>query len=133
MIVYLDANVVIYYVEQNPIWGPKVTARISALRATGDEIAVSDAARLECLVGPMISGDSRVLADYAAFFSHPAVRVLPVSVAVWERAARIRAIHNFKPLDALHLAAAAEHGCGLFLTNDVPLSRFPDIAVEILA
>ena len=35
-------------------------------------------------------------------------------------------------LDSLHLGAAVEHGCGLFLTNDVLLRRFPDITVELL-
>jgi predicted nucleic acid-binding protein len=38
-----------------------------------------------------------------------------------------------KPLDSLHLAAAVEHGYGLFLTNDVQLRRFPDITVEVLS
>jgi hypothetical protein len=52
MIVCLDANIVIYLVEQNPFWEPRVSARIAAFRAAGDEIAVCDAARLECLVGP---------------------------------------------------------------------------------
>jgi hypothetical protein len=29
MIVCLDANIVIYYVERDPIWEPKVSARFS--------------------------------------------------------------------------------------------------------
>ena len=33
MIVCLDANVVIYLVEANPIWAPKATARLALLRA----------------------------------------------------------------------------------------------------
>ena len=35
-------------------------------------------------------------------------------------------------MDSLHLAAAVESGCREFLTSDARLSRFPDIAVEIL-
>jgi predicted nucleic acid-binding protein len=73
-----------------------------------------------------------VLADFAAFFSDPAIRVFPVTALVCERAARIRAIHRFKALDALHLASAVENGCGLFLTNDLTLGRFTDAPVEIL-
>jgi hypothetical protein len=69
MIVCLDANIVIYLVEQNPLWEPKVSARIAAYRAAGDEIAVSDAARLECLVGPLQTGNAPDLASYAAFFA----------------------------------------------------------------
>jgi hypothetical protein len=55
--VYLDANIVIYLVENHPVWGPKALARITQLRASGDQIAVGDASRLECLVGPYILSD----------------------------------------------------------------------------
>ena len=120
VIAYLDANAVIYFVEKHPIWGPKIHSRIARLRAAGDDIAVSDLARLECLVVPFATGNATVLADFDAFFNDPAVRVFPVSAAVFERAARIRAVHRFQALDALHLAAAVQHGCGLFLTNDAP-------------
>ncbi len=34
--------------------------------------------------------------------------------------------------DALHLAAAIESGCDVFLTNDDQLANFPDITVEEL-
>jgi uncharacterized protein len=133
MIASLDANIVIYLVEQNPLWEPKVSARIAALRAAGDEIAVCDAARLECLVGPYQTGNAADIASYAAFFGGASVRMLPVTVAVWERAARIRADHSFSALDALHLAAAVEHGCARFLSNDAQLKKFPDVVVEILS
>jgi hypothetical protein len=39
MIVALDANIVIYLIEANPIWTSKASARLTALRASGDEIA----------------------------------------------------------------------------------------------
>jgi hypothetical protein len=45
MIVCLDADCTIYFVEQNPAWGPRVTARLVELQAAGNEIAVSDLAR----------------------------------------------------------------------------------------
>ena len=109
MMVYLDANVVIYLVEGDPVWGPKALVKLAAFRAAGDQVAVSDAHRLECLVGPLVLGDSAGLAAYGAFFSDPAVVVLPLTAAVCERAARIRAFQHFKPLDSIHLAAAADH------------------------
>jgi predicted nucleic acid-binding protein len=132
VIVYLDANIVIYLVEHHPVWGTKAQARISQLRATGDQIAVSDVHRLECLVGPFILNDQTTLADYTSFFNDVQVTTFSLVAAVWERAARIRATYGFKPLDAIHLATAAECGCGLFLTNDTKLKSFPDIAIEVL-
>jgi predicted nucleic acid-binding protein len=134
MIVCLDADCTIYFVEQNPVWGPKVTARLAALRAAGDDIAVSDLARTECLKKPLATGDVAVVADYQSFFNDPDIHLLALTAAVCERAARIRAASSFKLKvpDCLHLAAAAEHGCGLFLTHDAPLRQCKDLAVEIL-
>ncbi len=101
MIICLDANIVIYYIERNPIWAPKVTARLGAISAS-DSVAVSEAALLECLVGPLRSGGKTVHADFERFFNSPIIQMLPVTAVVWRRAAEIR--------------AAIEHGCGLFLT-----------------
>jgi predicted nucleic acid-binding protein len=94
---------VIYYVERDPIWAPKVDARLKSLVAAGDTVAVSDAARLECLVGPLQLADASIQMD------------------------------KLLALDSIHLAAAIEHGCGLFLTNDGQLSRCKAITVEVLA
>jgi predicted nucleic acid-binding protein len=132
MMVCLDTNIVIYCVERDPIWEPKVATRFKALAAAGDTLAVSDAARLECLVGPLQSSNPAVLADYKKFFASPLLQMLPVTVAVWERAAQIRAAYKFQALDSIHLASAIEHGCGLFLTSDARLAACPEIAVEVL-
>lgn len=130
---FLDASPVIYLLEQPPEWGPKTTARITALLAAGERLAVSDLIRMECQVGPLKAGDQVLLAKYAALFASPDVLVLPVSGAVCDRAAAIRAHYGFKALDSLHLAAAVEHGCARLLTNDTRLGSFPGITVEILA
>ncbi|HEY7427703.1 MAG TPA: PIN domain-containing protein [Gemmataceae bacterium] len=132
MLIYLDSNIVIFFVEKRPIEGPKVAARLATAYSAGDTVAISDLTRMECQVGPLKSGDASLLADFGRFFGLPTVSVLGLTAAVFDRAARIRATHGFKPLDSLHLAGAVEHGCGLFLTNDVQLARFPDIRVEIL-
>ncbi len=132
MMIYLDANIVIYLVENHPTWEPKAAARLGAFRARGDLIATGDASRLECLVGPNILGDSHSLATYDAFFTAPDVTVLPVTAATFERAAFLRAASKVGALDALHLATALDHGCGLFLTNDAQLQKCIQINVEIL-
>jgi predicted nucleic acid-binding protein len=134
MIVYLDTNCVIYLVEQNPAWGPKVVERIAALRQTGDGVATSDLTRTECLAHPFAMSNAALIADYKTLFSGAQVQMLPLTAAVCERAAEIRAASGFKIKvpDCLHLAAAIEHGCGLFLTNDADLSTCPQIPVEVL-
>jgi predicted nucleic acid-binding protein len=135
MVICLDTNCVIYLVERNPVWGAKVVSRLAAAKAVGDAVAVCDLARAECLIGPLKSGDAAVLADYQRFFSSSAVTMLPVTPRVCERAAEIRvaSLLKIRLPDALHLAAAAEYGCGRFLTNDAQLFRCPTIAVEVLS
>ena len=81
MIVCLDADGVIYLVEQNPIWGPRVTQRLADLRAAGEEIAATDLARTECLARPFLMGNATVVADFQAFFNHPTIRMLPLTAA----------------------------------------------------
>ena len=132
MIVFLDSNVVIYYIECDPYWGPKVEDRLRKIAANNDTLATSDAVRLETLIGPFQSGDIAVLADYQKFFNSTGVQMLPVTAAVWEHAARIRAAFKLQVLDSIHLATAIEHGCGLFLTNDLQLANFEGIKVEVL-
>jgi predicted nucleic acid-binding protein len=133
VIVYLDTNCVIYFVERNSAWFPMVVARIMQLWTAKDELAVGDLTRAECLVGPLKNANTTLEASYRAFFADPDIKVLPMTAAICERAARIRAAHGISLADALHLATAAEHGCGLFLTNDAKLARCTDIPVEVLA
>ncbi len=132
--VCLDTNCVIYLVENNPVWGPKVVARLAKATAAGDTIAVCDLARSECLVGPLKNGDAALLANYQRFFAGPAVQMLPLTPVVCEHAAEVRVASalRFELPDALHLAAAIVHGCGLFLTNDTKLASCTGIAVEVL-
>jgi predicted nucleic acid-binding protein len=127
VVVFLDANPVIYMIEQPPNLGPKARARVAALLTTGERLAVSDLVRMQCQVGPLKANDAGLVANYLAFFHSPDVSVLPVSPGVCDRAARIRAQYGFKPLDSLHLAVAVEYGCTRFLTSDSPLKRFPDV------
>jgi predicted nucleic acid-binding protein len=134
MMVYLDANCVVYLVEANPTWGPRIAARLASERAAGNEIATSDLSRTECLIGPLINRDAALLADYHTFFTSAAVKMLPLTAGVCERAAEIRAASSstLKVPDCLHLAAGVEHGCVLFLTNDRQLLRCGSIRVELL-
>jgi predicted nucleic acid-binding protein len=132
MIVYLDTNVVIYATENPPVWGPKATGRLAALRAAGHDFMVSDLTRMECLVGPLKSGNGTLENQFRAFFTSSGVQVTAITPGLCDRAARVRASFGFKPMDALQLAAAVEHGAHVFLTNDLRLQAFTGITVEVL-
>ncbi len=132
MLVYLDSVICVYAVDGAPPFQARAVRRLAAIRAAGDRPAISDLTWLECRVLPVRRNDTIGLANMEAFLEAADVTRLPMPLAVYERACRIRAIHNLKLADALHLAAAIEGGCGLLLTNDYRLGAFSDIRVEIL-
>lgn len=133
MLIYLDSVICIYAVEGAPALQAAANARLAAIHAAGDQPAISDLTWLECRVKPIRTGDAATLANMEAFLTASGIVRVTLPTAVFERACQIRALHNYKLADALHLAAAIQGGCGLFLTNDYRLSAFPDLPVEVLA
>jgi len=130
--VFLDTNVLIYFIENPPSWGPRAVARLVVLGAAGDTPVVSDLTRMECRVKPLKTGDIALLAAFDGFFVSPGLEVVGLTAAVCDRPTLLRAGHNFKTPDALQLAAAIVHGCDRFLTNDKRLSACKDIPIEVL-
>jgi predicted nucleic acid-binding protein len=132
MLIYFDSVIIIYLFDHIGPFNVRATNRLAALVAAGDSIAASDLSRLECRVQPIRLGDAAKLAVFDAFFARPDVQLVPITTAVFDRATQLRATHNFKLGDSLHLAAAVEAGCDAFLTNDTRLSRCTEIPVEVL-
>jgi predicted nucleic acid-binding protein len=130
--IYLDTVICIYAVEGAPLFQARATTRLAALRAAGDVPLVSDLTWLECRIQPLQMNDASKLADFEAFLNAPDVLRVSLPTAVFERATLIRASYNYPLGDALHLAAAVEAGCSVFLTNDLRLQAFADLTVEIL-
>jgi predicted nucleic acid-binding protein len=127
MRMYLDAVVTIYLVERVPPFFPLVDAKVSA---TGVDLVVSDLTRMECLVKPIQKADQTIIRLFHSFFG--SVEVLSLPAATFDRATSIRAQFKFKTADALHLAAAVESGCDVFLTNDHQFRRFTGITVDLI-
>ncbi len=127
--IYVEAAPTIYLVQQVLPWWTGIEARLTA---PGVVIVSSELTRLECLVYPLRMNNARLVSDFERFFNSSTSSLVPFTAAVFRRAAEIRAQHNFKTPDALHLAAAIEGACDVFLTNDAQLTRFPGIAVEVV-
>ena len=132
MLIYLDSVILIYALDHVGTFQTRADNRLRTIATVCDQIALSDLSRLECRVKPIQLGDLRKLQVFDSFFARPDIQVMPLPSSVFDRATFIRANHGFKTADALHLAAAIEGGCQLFLTNDFRLSRFPGLAIEVL-
>jgi predicted nucleic acid-binding protein len=132
MLIYCDSVILIYFFDHSGAFQARAAQRLAALRIAGDRVVISDLIRLECRVMPLHLHDSAKLALFDGFFAQTNVEKASLTSSVFDRATIIRADFGFKTFDAINLAAAVEHGCDRFLTNDAQLARFPDITVEIL-
>ena len=119
MLVYLDTCILIYVVEAVEPWDRRVS---DFLALNGSiRLVVSDLVRMECLVVPYRSGDTKLIQDFERQLAD--CETAPIRSSTFDRAARIRADHGLKTPDAIHLAAALEHGCAELWTNDDRFAR----------
>ena len=87
---------------------------------------------LECRVEPMRNGKHSLLHQYDSLFASPLTRRLGLSDSVYQRATELRASHRLKTPDALHLAAALEHGCDSFWTRDDRLAKAASGHIQLI-
>lgn len=118
-LIYLDACVLIYAVEDHPRWGEPSKAAI-----TGEQrgkLAISPLVKLGCLVGPFKLGSSELAARFQRSFAN--FERLDLPEAVYLKASELRARFGLKTPDALHLACAQHHRCEALWTNDGRLNK----------
>ena len=128
-LIYLDACLLIYAFENHPLHGTLVRQRLAS--AAAEALAISPLVQLECLVGPIKTGNL-VLQHYYEEGLRRLVN-LPLPEAVFLQAARARAQFGLKTPDAIHLAAAQHHRCAALWTNDDRLAQAGHgLAVNIL-
>jgi hypothetical protein len=143
MLYYLDTVIVIYAVEGSPADKKRAKDHLDALEQAGHRFAISELTRTECLVPAFGPGGGQRLTDFYRLFHEPNLRTLSLTAGMYIRASAIRGGHTYPAIppaqpkryglaDTLHLAAAIESGCDVFLTNDDQLANFPDITVEEL-
>jgi predicted nucleic acid-binding protein len=109
-----------------PIW--------RAVRAGAIEIVSSELVFLETLVKPIRDRDGLLENLYRALLlDSREVRLVPVSLSILERAARIRAVAGLKTPDSIHAATALDVRAALFITNDAQMRRVGDLKVAVLS
>ena len=118
-LIYLDACLLIYAIENHPDWAN--TVRSSMAREPAESFAISPLVKMECLVKPLKTGDLGLQRRYEAGLNQLVQLALPKQVFL--QAAQLRARFGLKTHDALHLACAQHHGCAALWTNDGRLAQ----------
>jgi predicted nucleic acid-binding protein len=122
LLIYLDSCIIIYLVEQHPIFAPRIKSHL-ATRQPGVLLAFSALSELECLVMPLRLNNPLLLNKFRDWFQNAAL-YLPLERNIARQAAQLRATHTgLKTPDALHLATAQHYGCSEFWTNDDRLRK----------
>ena len=131
--VYMDTNSIIYSIERIEPYRSLLLPVWEAGQAGNFAIVTSDLTLHEVLVKPLKDGNALLEAGFRNLLLHSAeVQLLPISHAVLERAASLRATLNTKTPDAIHAATALLAGCRLFLTNAGGFRRVPGLSVTML-
>jgi predicted nucleic acid-binding protein len=118
-LIYLDACLIIYLVEEHPRWGaPVARAMIQEPEA---RFGASPLTKCECLVAPYKRSDPVLRRAYLEFFDR--LVPLPMPDEVYIQAAELRARFGLKTPDALHLACAQHNRCVALWTNDDRLAH----------
>ena len=101
-LIYLDTCVLLYAVENDPVHGEATRQRLA--EAADATLAISPLVRMECLVGPMRTGDRALRLRYEQALG--LLKMLDMPPAVYDGAAELRARFALRTPDALHLACA---------------------------
>ncbi|MCE2971024.1 MAG: PIN domain-containing protein [Burkholderiales bacterium] len=134
MTLFLDACIVVYWIEARDPFHARLMGMLRALRRESPEamFAVSRLSVLECLVQPLRDGDADMIDAYRDFFDAGQLQVVELTAAVVDRATTLRASHGLKTPDALQAASALElPGDVLFLTNDRRFARVPGLRLRL--
>jgi predicted nucleic acid-binding protein len=127
MIVFLDANIIIYQVEAVPDFRSKLQNTLNnlVLQHPGCRFAVSRLSLLECLVKPLREGNQALCDRYRLFFASSDLVVIEISVEVIETALQLRAATGLRTPDAIQAASALVLSQNsIFVTGD---KRFASI------
>ena len=123
-LVGLDTAPLIYFIERHPVYLAQVRPFFQALDRGELRVVTSTVTLLEVLVHPFRRGDAVLLQQYRDILLNvQGLDTIPVSPAIAEEAARLRAVHRLLPADAIQLATAINAGAAAFLTNDTGLPR----------
>jgi predicted nucleic acid-binding protein len=132
-IVYLDANCFIYSIERIDPYRAILDALWQTVSIGQMRVVTSELTLLEVLVKPIKVGDTVTATTFRTVLRRtPDVQMMPITQAVLEEAAKLRATMNFRTPDAIHAATALLNGCVLFVTNDSTFRRLSDLSVTVL-
>jgi predicted nucleic acid-binding protein len=116
--VYLDSNIVIYFVEESAAYSMRAKQFISRLVADGAKLITSELTVAECLYKPYRDGDLDGVELFRAMFNSDLIGLYPLTGDLAIRATEHGGELQLKLVDCIHYVSALEAGCDFFVTAD---------------
>ncbi len=124
----LDTPVFVYWFEDNPDYAGFLEPVFNEMK--DGQFVFSVVGISEILTGTYKAQEPQLRKKYLTTFKHlPGLKIVDVDVWIADRAAQLRADHNLRTPDAIHIATALACEADVFLTNDNRLKRIPVIEV----
>jgi len=129
----LDSNILIYAVEQSPVFGDLAAGVFRWLDAPRNSAVVSTLTFLEVSVAPYRDNCEELVDSYYGLFKlYPQLDCVPVTIDVADLAAQLRAEHQLKTPDAIVAATAIRSGATALVTNDPVFDRVAEFETLLL-
>ena len=132
--VAFDTNsLLIYYVEEHPRYLAGIQPVFDLIKAGVAIGHVAMVTYMEVLVGPLRDGLDALADSYRNIFSARRDFILhPMTLAIAERAALIRANFSLRTPDAIVAATAIERDCSHLITNDPTCRRVEGLRILVI-
>lgn len=131
--VYLDAAPLIYFTENRANYMEKMSYIFRLIYQEQVLIITSVITISECLTKPLELDDQATIAAYNELFETSyRMALVDVDREIARISATMRAAHDLRTPDSLHIATALREACNVFLTNDIRLKRITDLRVLVL-
>ena len=135
MAIFLDACVIIYWIELAEPYYAKFIASLKEIRDKhpNSKLVISRLSILECCVEPLKSKDKKSLTLFEDFFADPGIQIVELTESVITEATKIRATTNLKTPDAIQAACALQiKNLKAFVTNDKAFKKLKKLPVELI-
>lgn len=117
--ILVDSAPIIYYLEDHPVFGPRYADLFSRAGSGDYQLVISTVTLVEVLTGPLREGNEQLADDYRQALSRPPVWLAAdLTIAIANRAARIRSQTRLRLPDAVIVATALEMSCIALVSHD---------------
>lgn len=125
--IFLDTNILVYFLDRKSLFHKQAKTVFERCFKQNITIGISTLAITEYLVD--IYKHTKSDLDFFMFLEAANVEIYSYDIHVATRCAKLRAHHDKKLPDLIHIATALENNFKYFLTNDKSLKNVIDVSV----